>query len=186
MSNDSSQDSKEHREYYRIAVEIPVSVSRATDEEQANPLAQIIFDTEMMELAHLPSNADSMDPKEWMKMVNNKLNEIISLINGDSDQGSQETTFVQISAGGMDFFNDQSFEAEEVLKFKLALESEVENHHLKIFGKVLASKRDDQFDSIKTSVVFIGLDDDIRNIISNFIINKERETLRDRMDQGNY
>ena len=186
MSEELDQDSDEHREFYRIAVEIPVSVSRATDEEQENPLAQVIFDTEMTQLAYLPPSIDKLGPKEWMKMVNNKLNEIISMINGETDQGSLDTTFIEISAGGMNFINDQSFEVGEILKFKLSLESDFENQNLKVFGKVLSSTKDDQFNQMKTNVIFLGLNDDTSNIISNFIMNKEREILRDRMEQGNY
>ena len=186
MSEELDQGSDEQREFYRIAVEIPVSVSRATDEEQENPLAQVIFDNEMTQLAYLPPNIDKLRPKEWMEMVNNKLNEIISMINGETDQGSLDTTFVEISAGGMNFINDQSFEVDEILKFKLSLESDFENQNLRVFGKVLSSKKDDQFNQMKTNVIFLGLNDDTSNIISNFIMNKEREILRDRMEQGNY
>jgi len=186
MSEELEQGSDEQREYYRIAVEIPVSVSRANTEEQENLLAQVIFDTEMMEIEPLPPLEGTIKPKEWMKRVNSKMNEIISMINGNSDQGSLETTFVEISAGGMNFINDESFEVDEILKFKLALESDFENQNLRVFGKVLGSKKDEQFNSMKTSVIFLGLNDDTQNILSNFIMNKEREVLRDRMEQGNY
>ncbi len=186
MSEELNQGSDEQREYYRIAVEIPVSVSPATEEEKSNPLAQVIFDNEMMEIAPLPPLEGTINPKLWMKSVNKKINEIISVINGDSEQGSMDTTFVEISAGGMNFINDQSFEVDEILKFKLALESDFENQNLKVFGKVIESKKDTQHNNIKTSVIFLGLNDDTQNILSNFVINKEREILRDRMEQGNY
>lgn len=186
MSEDLDENDDNQREYYRIAVEIPVSVSRSSVEEQANPLAQVIFDTELMELAHLPPDIGDLRPKEWMEMVNNKLNEIISVINGETEQGSLDTTFVEISAGGMSFLNDKDFEVGEILKFKLSLQSDFENQNLRIFGKVLDSKKDEQTNQIKMNVVFLGLNDDTSSILSNYIMNKEREILRDRMEQGNY
>lgn len=170
------------RKYFRVVAKIPLEVRFVPLDERNGISSEILHEFIPSAKGAMPTNQDDWDLIDWMKVLNEKLDIIITCLAqgkapvAQSKTGSgMELTFVNISAGGMSFISKKGYNPGDVLSLKMIL-PENTPLALLLYGEVVFSK------PVKTdfdvNVNFIYTSNEIRNDIATFVFNREREILR--------
>lgn len=170
------------RKYFRVVAKIPLDVQIVPPEERMALTSEVLHESTLPVKSVLSTNQDDWDLIDWMKVLNEKLDLIMtSLSQGKSPSAltkstaGLELTFVNISAGGMSFISKRAYNPGEVLRIKMVL-PETPPIALLVYGEVVISKAvKSDFD---VNVNFVHLGNEIRNYIATFVFNREREILR--------
>lgn len=170
------------RKYFRVVAKIPMEVNFVPLSERNGITSEILHEFMPSPRGVLPAKQDDWDLIDWMKVLNEKLDIIITCLAQGKVPASQsrtgmgmELTFVNISAGGMSFISKKGYNPGDVLSMKMVL-PENTPLALLLYGEVVFSK------PVKTdfdvNVNFIHTSNEIRNDIATFVFNREREILR--------
>lgn len=183
MKQKLNLEDEEPRNYFRLDIDLPLEVRLASSAEKDNMYAEYIDDLDLLDLAPSSSSSESTDLMTWMRLVNDKLNTIIAML---ASEGNPPVTLkrarVNLSANGMSFFTTDAYNVGDILQIKMTIEEKNKAYTIKLFGQVIFIQKMEgkNISNVGTEFVFVG--DDITNVIANFIMNKERETLRGRLE----
>jgi c-di-GMP-binding flagellar brake protein YcgR len=139
--------------------------------------SRISGETSLAEFKSLPEHDDQLIAL-WLKNINVKLDLIIRMMTIEHDGfNCLKIVKVNISGGGISFNADRQFSPGDILEMKvmLTMQNPLE---LFLYGEVVeVSKYNAEYN---TSVQFIAIDDFIRDEVTRFVFEKEREILREK------
>lgn len=171
------------RKYFRVVAKIPMEVQFVPLNERGDTLiSEVLHESTVPMKSVLSPNQDDWDLIDWMKVLNEKLDIIMTALSQGKPPSAvtrstagMEMTFVNISAGGMSFISKKAYNPNDVLSMKMVL-PETPPIALRAYGEVVFCK------AVKTdfdvNVNFVHMSNEIRNYIANFVFNREREILR--------
>lgn len=170
----------EKRKYFRVEAKIPLEIHLVPEEERKDLRCEILKTPAPSYAKTLPANQDDWDLIDWMKVLNEKL-DILVARGGPMDAASNplaasKPSYVNISAGGMAFLSAKAFKLGDLVSVKTALPT-APPLSLLLYGKVVLCQKIRE--SFKLGVEFAFMSSDIRQEIANFVLNREREGLRD-------
>ncbi|MBI4389924.1 MAG: PilZ domain-containing protein [Nitrospinae bacterium] len=173
----------EKRKYFRIEAKVPLEVRLVPAAERKELRSEILKTPAFYPGKSLSPNEDEWDLIDWMKVLNYKLDTLIGLLSKErSPEGKSplpsgmQMTHVNISAGGLAFISRSAYKSGDVLCLKTVLPSNPPLSLL-LYGKVVLMQKVQEY--FKVGVEFLGMSGDIRHEVANFVMNQERETLRD-------
>jgi hypothetical protein len=170
---DSSENNL--REFSRVDAVVPLEVRLISPEERQNIRSFIAGEASLPEY-QIPPEVDDIVLAEWLKMINAKLDAIISAL---ADQNEKvpiiSQKLVNISGGGLSFDSAEKYESGDLLEMKIMLPI-TPVYTLYIYGEVVDVRaKDNQY---HTAVKFVTLDDEIRDHIVKFVFKTQRDFLR--------
>ena len=167
----------QRREYSRVEAYVPFEYRIVLQEEKGHIRARISGDTATTDFRPIPDMSDNI-LEEWLKILNSKLDTIISLITLQRE-GYFGLPFkaVNISGGGMSFVLPQAIPLGEILEIKLMI-TLLRPLALCIYGEVV--KVEQRNEGYLTSIYYINMDDFIRDAIIRFVFEREREIIREK------
>ena len=173
----------DRRNYFRIDIDLPLELRPATMAEQEDMSAKYLDDLDLIDLDPIPPESVNLELKEWMRMVNDKLNIILTLISNDGKLPvGLKTARVNLSASGMSFFTpDASYRVGGIHRIKLTLEEKRSSKTICLFSRVVVAREMEGKNIYKVAVEFISVGEDITQELANFIMNRERAVLRNRL-----
>jgi hypothetical protein len=163
------------REYSRVDALIPIEIRVVPPEDRLNIKCFIAGDSTLPEY-QLPNDLTDPALTEWLKMLNAKLDTVLSLMTKEQDKSPRICQKkVNISGGGLSFDTHEEYKIRDLLEIKMLLPVTLSST-LYIYGEVVdVRKRDDYF---QTAVKFITIDDDIREQIVQFVFKTQRDIIR--------
>jgi len=170
---------RQRREYSRVEAYIPLEYRIVAPEERDYIRARISGDKAAVEFRPI-ADMGGYDPvlEEWLKMLNMKMDTIISLITLQREgYFGLPCRAVNISGGGMSFFLPNAVPLGSIMEIKTVLTTH-QPVALCVYGEVvkLESCNDKHFVAIR----YIHMDDLVRNEIIRFVFEREREIIREK------
>lgn len=164
------------REAVRINVIVPFSVRLISLEELENRRARVVG--EIPFLSYIPLR-DTLDEtlNNWLKLINTKLDYIINLLTCDREGfSSLSQQKINLSEKGIRFTAGEEFPIGSFVEIKLVLDI-YQPLGFYLYGKVLRCEKIN--DSYEVAVEFLPLPPDIREKLSFYILQKQREIIRE-------
>ena len=174
MTNATTEDKAENREYSRVDVYVPMEWKVIHIDTCRSRVAG---ESILAEFKSLP-NPDDQLIAQWLQSINAKLDEIIRMMTRHSDGfHCLSVAKVNIGGGGMRLNTGGSLTAGDILEIKvmIGLQKPVA---LFLYGEVLESG--EAVSEYDTAVRFIHIDDFVRDEIIRFVFETEREILREK------
>jgi hypothetical protein len=166
------------REYPRVDTHLPFAVRLVPPEERDSIWCRRSGNT-IFELSSMEETEDKA-LLNWLKMLNVKLDLILSMLTLHNEGFcSLPMKPVIISGGGMCFPTKEKFDMGDLLEIKVMIPLQ-QPMALYIYGEVIQAQ--EQPDGYETGVKFVGMDDEIREEIVNFVFQRERQILRERRE----
>jgi len=170
---DSSE--KNLREFSRVDAVIPLEVRLISAEERENIRSFIAGEASLPEY-QIPPEVEDIVLAEWLKMINAKLDAIISAL---ADQNEKVPIIsqrkVNISGGGLCFDSAEKYQNGSILEMKIMLPI-TPVYTLYIYGEVVDARAKNGL--YHTAVKFVTIDDEIRDHIVKFVFKTQRDILR--------
>lgn len=170
-------ESKEQnlREFSRVDAVVPLEVRLVSPEDRQNISSFIVGEASLPEY-QVPPEVEDVILSEWLKMLNAKLDAIISALADQHEKiPSISQRMVNISGGGLSFDSAEKYKPGDILEMKLMLPiSPV--YTLYVFGEVVDIRQ--KGDHYHTAVKYITIDDEIRDHIVKFVFKTQRDMLR--------
>jgi hypothetical protein len=172
------------RGFFRVDDVFPVLFSKVND-VASRVEARVYTMYNSQEVAGLETPEDTVSPKLWNLLVdiNTKLGMILEHLHLESEGLSKADNLpVNISASGLRFTSSVPFEHGDLIEIKMLLPA---NPAVGILthGKVVrVAQMDDG--AYETSLNFVGLGDEVRDIIIQYTLKRQREVVRRYRDQN--
>ncbi|WP_028840564.1 PilZ domain-containing protein [Thermodesulfobacterium hveragerdense] len=164
------------REAVRIDVIIPLEVTKLDPSEIENRIAHVVGDTSIF--SYIPIK-DTIDEalNSWLKLINAKLDYLINLMSREKE-GFNNLPYkkVNLSEKGLRFISQDPFEINDFVEVKTVLDL-YQPVGFYLYGKVVRCKPVEG--KFEVAVEFVNLNKTIREKISFFILQKEREIIRE-------
>jgi len=163
------------REFSRIDAVIPFEIRLISPDVQQNIRSFIAGEASLPEY-QIPPEVDDIVLAEWLKMMNAKLDAIISTLADQNEKVPNiSQKLVNISGGGLSFDAAEEYQSGDILELKIMLPI-TPVYTLYIYAEVVDVRaRDGQY---HTGVKFINIDDEIRDHIVKFVFKTQRDILR--------
>jgi len=164
------------REAVRIDVVLPIEVREISAEEAENKVAKIVGDTPVF--SYIPLK-DTMDESlnNWLKLINAKLDYLINLLTREREGFHKlPEKKVNFSEKGIRLLLETPIEKGHFVEIKTVL-NVYEPLGFYLYGKVVRCQPKDK--KYEVAIEFINLPCDIRDKLSFFVLNKERELIRE-------
>lgn len=177
MTNATTEDKAENRQYSRVDVYVPMEWKVIHPEHIDTCRSRVAGESILAEFKSLP-NPDDQLIAQWLQSINAKLDEIIRMMTRHSDGfHCLSVAKVNIGGGGMRLNTGGSLTAGDILEIKvmIGLQKPVA---LFLYGEVLESG--EAVSEYDTAVRFIHIDDFVRDEIIRFVFETEREILREK------
>ncbi|PKN10451.1 MAG: hypothetical protein CVU72_01155 [Deltaproteobacteria bacterium HGW-Deltaproteobacteria-7] len=175
--NTDRDGTDDKREYSRVDAHIPFEYKLIKLEQRDAVRSRLAGESILAEYKSLP-NPDDQLMAQWLQSINSKLDEIIRMMTLHQDGFNRlNITKVNISGGGMSFNTHESFATGDVLEIKVLLGMQ-KTIALFLYGEVVEVSK--PHPDYNLSVQFINIDDFIRDEITRFVFETEREILRER------
>jgi len=163
------------REFSRVDAVVPLEVRLISPVERDNIRSFIAGEASLPEY-QIPPEVDDIVLSEWLKMMNAKLDAIISAL---ADQNEKvpviSQKMVNISGGGLSFDSAEKYQSGNILEMKIMLPI-TPVYTLYIYGEVVDVRAKDG--KYHTAVKFVTIDDEIRDHIVKFVFKTQRDILR--------
>lgn len=168
------------REFSRVEAHIPLAVRLIKENEKNKIKARLIGDISFISNKPIDEPLDKA-LADWLKLLNAKLDFLISLITMDQ-QGFSTLPInkVDISAGGISFVSEYSYDIGDILEIKTVIENPTPLA-LYLYGQVIRCENIDN--EFLVSVKFINIDEDVRDHIIKFVFHRQRQILRQKREQ---
>ena len=171
------EDSREQnlREFSRVDAVIPLEVRLVSPVDRTNIRSFIAGEASLPEY-QIPPEVEDIALAEWLKMLNAKLDAIISSLaeNGEKVPVISQK-LVNISGGGLGFDSAEKYQLGDILEIKIMLPI-TPVYTLYIYGEVVDIRSNDE--RYHTAVKFVTIDDEIRDHIVKFVFKTQRDILR--------
>ncbi|MCS7278431.1 MAG: PilZ domain-containing protein [Thermodesulfobacteriaceae bacterium] len=168
---------KLEREAVRIDVILPFEVRTISEEEIKNSVARTVGDVPLFSYIPLKDTLDEA-LNNWLKLINAKLDYLINLLTREKE-GFHKLPYrkVNISEKGLRFKSESPFQIGDPVEIKIVLDL-YQPLGFYIYGKILrCEKKDEEYE---VALEFVNLPTHIREKIGFFILNKEREMIREK------
>ncbi len=165
------------REAVRIDVILPFKAQKISPEEVKNRISRIIGDISLF--SYIPLR-DTLDEglNSWLKLINAKLDYLINLLTREKE-GFNDLPFLKVnfSEKGVRFPSNMPFKVGDFVEIKTVIDI-YQPLGFYLYGEVLRCEKKGK-DSYEVAVKFINLPRDIREKLSYFVLQKERELIRE-------
>jgi hypothetical protein len=165
------------REAARIDVVVPVSVSKISQEELENSIARVVGEVPYLSYIQLQ---DTMDEalNNWLKLINAKLDYLIGLLTREKEGfGDLPLQKVNLSEKGISLKCPEKLNSGDYVEIKIVLDL-FGPLGFYLYGRVVWTK--DAPDGTLIGVEFVKLPIDIKEKLGLYILNKERELIREK------
>jgi len=165
------------REAARIEVVVPVSVSKISQEELENSIARVVGEVPYLSYIQLQ---DTMDEalNNWLKLINAKLDYLIGLLTREKEGfGDLPLQKVNLSEKGISLKCPGKLNSGDFVEIKIVLDL-FGPLGFYLYGRVVWAK--DAPDGTLIGVEFVKLPIDIKEKLGLYILNKERELIREK------
>jgi len=173
----------ERRQNYRVNDILPIIVTRV-DKNEKKIKSKIILGFRGLSLGDVPHEAESrFDPKVWQFLsdINSKLDLILDSLSIDREGLCNATNrYVTISVGGISFTIEDTFEVGEWTEIKILLPTNPAMG-IVVYGEVLRVSEPSSGEH-EISVDFFELETEVENVLSQYILQRQREILRKRLE----
>lgn len=165
------------REAVRIDVTIPIEIRKIEVKEIENKIAYIVGDTSVFSYIPLRDTVDEA-LNSWLKVINAKLDFIINLLTREKE-GFNTLPYrrVNISEKGLRILIEEPLEVGDYVEIKAVLDI-YQPLGFYLYGRVVRCNPTER--GYEVAFEFVNLPKDIREKISFFILQKERELIRER------
>lgn len=165
------------RETVRIDVILPFKVKKISSEDIKNKIARIVGDVPIFSYIPLKDTIDE-SLNSWLKLINAKLDYLINLLTREKEGFNDLPLLkVNISEKGVRFPSEIPFEIGDFVEIKTVMDI-YQPLGFYLYGEVLRCEKKEE-KIYEVAVKFINLPKDIREKISYFILQKERELIRE-------
>lgn len=164
------------REAVRIDVIVPFLAIPLSLEEVENRRARVIG--EIPFISYIPLK-DTLDDAltNWLKLINAKLDYIINLLTHDREGFTNlPQQKINLSEKGVRFTSNAPLQPGNFVEIKMVLDL-YQSFGFYLYGKVLRCEKRDNFYEI--AVEFLPLPSDIKEKLSFYILQKQRELIRE-------
>jgi hypothetical protein len=165
------------REAARIEVVVPVSVRKISQEELENSIARVVGEVPYLSYIQLQ---DTMDEalNNWLKLINAKLDYLIGLLTREKEGfGDLPLQKVNLSEKGICLKSPEKLNSEDFVEIKIVLDL-FGPLGFYLYGRVVWAK--DTPEGTLIGVEFVKLPIDIKEKLGLYILNKERELIREK------
>lgn len=164
------------REAVRIDVVIPIEVSEISEKELSEKRARTVGEVPLF--SYIPLK-DTMDEalNNWLKLINAKLDYLINLLTREKE-GFNALPYkkVNLSEKGLRFSSDKPYEIGSYVEVKMVLDL-YEPLGMYLYGKVLRCEKKEEH--YEVALEWVNLSPDIRDKLSFYILQKQRELIRE-------
>jgi len=165
------------REAARIEVVVPVSVRKISQEELENSIARVVGEVPYLSYIQLQ---DTMDEalNNWLKLINAKLDYLIGLLTREKEGfGDLPLQKVNLSEKGICLKSPEKLNSGDFVEIKIVLDL-FGPLGFYLYGRVVWAK--DAPEGTLIGVEFVKLPIDIKEKLGLYILNKERELIREK------
>jgi hypothetical protein len=165
------------REAVRIEVVVPVSVRKISQEELENSIARVVGEVPYLSYIQLQ---DTMDEalNNWLKLINAKLDYLIGLLTREKEGfGDLPLQKVNLSEKGISLKSPEKLNSGDFVEIKIVLDL-FGPLGFYLYGRVVWAK--DAPEGTLIGVEFVKLPMDIKEKLGLYILNKERELIREK------
>ncbi len=165
------------REAVRIDVTIPLEVRKISREEVEKLNARIVGDVPMFSYVPLKDTVDEA-LNTWLKLINAKLDYLINLLTREKE-GFNNLPYekVNLSEKGMRFPFKEPLKPGDYVEIKTVLDI-YQPLGFYLYGRVVrCEKRNGKYE---VAVEFVNLPVDIKEKIGFYVLQKEREIIREK------
>lgn len=169
----------ERRQYFRVDDVFPVA-SKKVDSESAFRGSKMLLEHQYdAELPDADLQDETINPALWKMLVNinRKLGMIMEHLHLESEGLAKiEPSKVNISASGMRFVVNERLEKDDVVEVKMLLPTHPPTGILAYSNVVRVDAIDD--DKYDIALIFSHMNDDVREEIIRYTINRQREIIK--------
>jgi len=165
------------REAARIEVVVPVSVRKISQKELENSIARVVGEVPYLSYIQLQ---DTMDEalNNWLKLINAKLDYLIGLLTREKEGfGDLPLQKVNLSEKGISLKCPEKLNSGDFVEIKIVLDL-FGPLGFYLYGRVVWAK--DAPEGTLIGVEFVKLPIDIKEKLGLYILNKERELIREK------
>lgn len=164
---------------------VPISQEHY-DQNAENP--HIIFEHTFGEIYKEPE-IESVDLKtlfDFIYSIDSKINRVLFLLERESEQKLFSAPYknINISASGLRFTANSSFDIGSIIAFRILLPLTIETP-INVLGQVMSSVEKDENGSYEISVRFVNLSPRNTDIITKYVFKRQRELLRGKSYDDN-
>ena len=165
------------REAVRIDVTIPLEVKKIKKEEVEKLTSRIVGDMPLFSYVPLKDTVDEA-LNIWLKLINAKLDYLINLLTREKE-GFNNLPYekVNISEKGMRFPYKEPLNIGDYVEIKTVLDI-YQPLGFYLYGKVVRCEKAGQ--NYEIAVEFVNLPIDIKEKIGFYVLQKEREIIREK------
>jgi len=175
MPEDIKEPSINLREYSRVEVVIPLQIRLVPPGEQEYFRSCLLPEMILAEFTTLPDVEDKQ-LADWLRMLNNKLDAIINALSFHNEGiAAAPLASITISANGMGFYSNRQYLPDDLLELKMMLPL-IEPVGMCLYGRVVRVVEVEH--SFEVAVIFVAMDEHIRELIARLVFEKEREIIR--------
>ena len=177
----------ENREYFRVKDVIPVVARKVHQEEEPGIRSTVIPGSSIYQNAATVSFDDgeaNIDSRvlNILAEMNTKLNLILEKSTIESEGFNKAANKkVDLSEGGIRFNVNQKYEVGDLIEVKLLL-SRLPLIGLIVYGRVSRVSKIGQ-EEYEIGVVFLDIEDDVKEMLWRYILDRQRATLRKQVDK---
>jgi hypothetical protein len=165
------------REFARVGTHIYLDVRLISPEERPDIQSRISAKAFLPLLHPLPEHEDKV-LSDWLQQLNLKLDTILNLLTQAKD-GIHSLPFVKtnISGGGLNFSTTQRYAEGDILELTMMLPMQPPIAMI-TYGEVMTVESQD--DTFTVGLIFVALDEVLRDEIIRFVFKTQRDMLREK------
>lgn len=174
---ESASHHQNRREFKRVDVYIPIEFRLVPEDERRFAKSRLSDEIALADFNRMPL-PEKQPQQEWIVILNAKLDRIIQLLTLQfKGFHALPLKFVTISGNGLSFSSPSGFAPGDLLEIKMMLNS-YKPAAFYVYGEVVKAER--QAGGYLIAVSFRMTDEGIRDHIIRFVLEAERELLRER------
>ena len=169
------------RKFSQVDAHIPLSAKLMPEEFMDDAVSRIIEDPVVGAFNEPPRMLDEA-LAEWLEMLNSKMDAILKLMTLSKEGfSSLPLRHVKISGSGLVFGVNERYNVGDTLEIKMILPG---SRHLAmyVYGKVMAIT--EEGGKLRAAVEFVSLEEQMRDSIVEYVFERERELIREKMEEG--
>jgi len=173
----------EKRQHYRVNDVLPLMVRKVAKLDR-NVRSKIILGFEGISLEEVPLEFENrFDSRLWKFLldINTKLDVILDRLSIDSEGLASATNrYTTISVGGMSFTIEEAFQEGDWIEIKILLPINP-SMGIVVYGEVIRVSEPSP-EGNEIAVRFFELETGVENVLSQYVLQRQRETLRKRLE----
>ncbi len=169
------------RKFSRVDALLPFTARLATDVPENEMLSRPLEST-MAPYFPEPPALDNEALATWLSILNSKLDTIMRILTlKDTGFLSLPIAHVTISGSGVSFNFTERRELGDIMEMKMLMPS-VSGHAILVYGKVTGIEEKET--GFRVATEFVAMDENMRDLIIDFVFRREREILREKRGEG--